>query len=150
MADLKVETELTIFKSPAEIYEAIVNPEHMKNYFITSGSGRLDAGDHVTWYWADHGNANLTVAPKSSLAEKEHMFYTDSKRYLCGSGRAWAARQRPVRLVTGHPNSAEAPSPLPRIIIPTPVNPTPVNPPPVILSEAAAKSKDLLFQHPSS
>ena len=29
-----------------------------------------------------------------------------TKRYLCGSGRAWAVHQRAVRLVTGHPNSA--------------------------------------------
>jgi hypothetical protein len=35
----------------------------------------------------------------------EHMCYTTTQWYLCGSGRAWAARQRPVRLVTGHPNS---------------------------------------------
>lgn len=35
-----------------------------------------------------------------------------SKRCLCGSGRPWAAHQRPVRLVTGHPNSVEAPLPL--------------------------------------
>ena len=35
----------------------------------------------------------------------EHVFYSMSKRYLCGSGRAWAARQRPVRLVTGPTNS---------------------------------------------
>ena len=63
MLDLKVETELMIFKSAAEIFEAIVDPEHMKNYFITSGSKRLDAGDHVTWNWADHGDAKLTIAP---------------------------------------------------------------------------------------
>lgn len=31
------------------------------------------------------------------------------KRYLCGSGRAWAAQQRAVRLVTGHPNSVGGP-----------------------------------------
>jgi hypothetical protein len=33
------------------------------------------------------------------------MYYYSIKRYLCGGGRAWAAHQRAVRLVTGHPNS---------------------------------------------
>ena len=45
------------------------------------------------------------------------MFYYRIKRYLCGSGRAWAVRQRPVRLVTGHPNSVEEPSSLPLIVV---------------------------------
>ena len=61
--DLKVETQLEINKSCAVVFEAIINPEQMSCYFITSGSGRLDAGQPVTWSFADHGDATLTVTP---------------------------------------------------------------------------------------
>ena len=47
--DLNVETELKISKSPPAVYEAIVNPDEMAGYFISSGSGRLDSGGTVTW-----------------------------------------------------------------------------------------------------
>ena len=43
-----------------EVFEAIVDPAHMSNYFITSGSGRLAPGASVEWEWADVG-ASLSV-----------------------------------------------------------------------------------------
>jgi uncharacterized protein YndB with AHSA1/START domain len=52
---LKVDTRLRIARSPHEVYEAIVDPDKMSRYFISSGSGRLDAGKTVTWKWADYG-----------------------------------------------------------------------------------------------
>ena len=49
---------------------------------------------------------NCQISPPAfPLTHIEHMYYDHIKRYLCGSGRAWAAHQRAVRLVTGHPNS---------------------------------------------
>ncbi len=46
---LEVKAALQIGKSAPEIYEAIVDPEKMKNYFISSGSGRMETGKTVTW-----------------------------------------------------------------------------------------------------
>ena len=65
MADneLNVETQLEINKPLSDVFEAIVNPEQMACYFITSGSGRLDAGQPVIWSWADHDDARLTITP---------------------------------------------------------------------------------------
>ncbi len=61
--NLRVDTQLHIAKPPQEVFEAIVNPERMSRYFISWGSGRLDAGNPVTWKWADVG-AQLTITPQ--------------------------------------------------------------------------------------
>lgn len=71
--DLKVETQLNIAKPIAEVFEAIVNPEQMACYFISSGSGRLDAGQAVTWSWSDYG-AELTVTPLEIEAPRKIVF----------------------------------------------------------------------------
>ncbi|MFN8241382.1 MAG: SRPBCC domain-containing protein [Bacteroidales bacterium] len=36
-------------KPASEVYEAIVDPGKMSNYFISRGSGRLDSGKTVMW-----------------------------------------------------------------------------------------------------
>ena len=72
-SDLKVETQLNVAKSPAEAYEAIVSPQHMAGYFISAGTGRLDAGQPVTWSWSDVG-AELTVTPQEVEADSKISF----------------------------------------------------------------------------
>jgi uncharacterized protein YndB with AHSA1/START domain len=37
------------------VFEAIVDPKKMSGYFITSGSGRLEAGQTIHWIWEDYG-----------------------------------------------------------------------------------------------
>src|SRR5262245_27146151 len=51
--DLRVETGLKIMKPAHEVFEAIVDPKKMSNYFISKGSGRLDEAKPVTWTWDD-------------------------------------------------------------------------------------------------
>jgi uncharacterized protein YndB with AHSA1/START domain len=51
--DLRVETVLKIMEPAHEVYESIVDPKKMSNYFISKGSGRLDEGMPVTWTWDD-------------------------------------------------------------------------------------------------
>jgi uncharacterized protein YndB with AHSA1/START domain len=50
---LEVKTDLKILKSPEEIFEAIIDPKKMSKYFISSSSGRLEAGKTVHWVFAD-------------------------------------------------------------------------------------------------
>ena len=47
--DLEVEVALQILKPVNEVFEAIVNPEKMTNYFISKSSGRMMEGRQVTW-----------------------------------------------------------------------------------------------------
>lgn len=50
---LRVEVERTISKSVQEVFEAIVNPEKMSHYFISSASGNLQEGKTIIWKWDD-------------------------------------------------------------------------------------------------
>jgi len=59
---LEASAQLRIAKSPAAVYEAIVNPKIMSHYFISSGSARLDQADLITWRFADVGG-QLEVKP---------------------------------------------------------------------------------------
>jgi uncharacterized protein YndB with AHSA1/START domain len=53
--NLTVDTQMGILKPVQDVFEAIVNPEKMSGYFITSGSGRLEPGKTITWIWEDYG-----------------------------------------------------------------------------------------------
>lgn len=46
---LKARASIQIQKTPKEVFEAIVDGEIMKHYFIASSTGRLEAGKTVAW-----------------------------------------------------------------------------------------------------
>jgi uncharacterized protein YndB with AHSA1/START domain len=37
----------------SEVFEAIADPEHMKNYFISESTGRMEAGKEINWKWPE-------------------------------------------------------------------------------------------------
>ena len=52
---IKVNTQMGILKPVQDVFEAIVNPERMSGYFISSGSGRMEEGETIKWIWEDYG-----------------------------------------------------------------------------------------------
>ena len=52
---IPVKVEATIARSVAQVREAIVEPKHMTQYFLSSGSGRMETGAQLTWTWSDAG-----------------------------------------------------------------------------------------------
>jgi uncharacterized protein YndB with AHSA1/START domain len=46
---LEIKASLKILKPPHEVFEAIVDPAKMSNYFISKSSGRMEEGTTVTW-----------------------------------------------------------------------------------------------------
>lgn len=46
---LEIKTQIQIQKPSAEVYEAIVDPGKMSNYFISGSSGRMESGKTVRW-----------------------------------------------------------------------------------------------------
>ena len=46
---LEIETSIGILKTPGEVFEAIVDPAQMSNYFISRGSGKLEEGKVIMW-----------------------------------------------------------------------------------------------------
>lgn len=46
---LQISANIQIAKQPEEVFEAIINPEKMKNYFISESSGRMEEGKNLEW-----------------------------------------------------------------------------------------------------
>lgn len=56
--ELKFKVSGRISKPVEEVFEAVVNPDHLSQYFTTGGAkGRLETGATVTWDFADFPGA---------------------------------------------------------------------------------------------
>ncbi len=49
MKELQIKTALQISKPPKEVFEAVVDPDEMSNYFISESSGRMEEGKALEW-----------------------------------------------------------------------------------------------------
>lgn len=50
---LEIKAGLVIQKPANEVFEAIIDPQKMSNYFILNGSGRMEEGKTLTWRFAE-------------------------------------------------------------------------------------------------
>ena len=49
MEQLEAKATIQILKPIGEVFEAIIDPERMTNYFISSSTGRMEAGKTLIW-----------------------------------------------------------------------------------------------------
>ena len=49
MQQLEIKAALQILKPVAEVFEAIVDPDKMKNYFISESNGYMKEGESLIW-----------------------------------------------------------------------------------------------------
>jgi uncharacterized protein YndB with AHSA1/START domain len=57
-----ITSSMKILKSSAEVFEALVNPEQMSNYWFSSGTARIEEGRSITWRYDEYnaeGNVNI-------------------------------------------------------------------------------------------
>ena len=52
--DTQVTTKFKILKPANEVFEAIVDPEKMANYWFSSGTGRVEQGKTITWRYDEY------------------------------------------------------------------------------------------------
>jgi len=50
---LEIKTAIQILKPVNEVFEAIVDPIKMSNYFISKSSGRLETGKQIMWQFPE-------------------------------------------------------------------------------------------------
>ena len=50
---ITAKVQMGILKPAQEIFEAIVDPEIMNKYFISTSTGRMESGKTLTWTWED-------------------------------------------------------------------------------------------------
>jgi|ERR1035437_3346563 uncharacterized protein YndB with AHSA1/START domain len=50
---LEIKTAIQIQKPVHEVFEAIINPAKMSNYFISKGSGKMEEGKTIIWQFPE-------------------------------------------------------------------------------------------------
>jgi uncharacterized protein YndB with AHSA1/START domain len=68
MKPLQVKTQIVIAKPAHDVFEAIVDPERMSHYFISSGSGRMESDKTVHWIF---DNAGVGLEVKVQRVERD-------------------------------------------------------------------------------
>jgi uncharacterized protein YndB with AHSA1/START domain len=74
MEQLEIKAALQISKPIKDIYEAIIDPERMSNYFISESSGKMEEGKTVTWKFPEFDMrfpVKVTNLKKPELVEFE-------------------------------------------------------------------------------
>ena len=66
---LEVKVQLRILKPAHQVFEALVDPVKMSNYFISSGSHRLDQEKKISWSWEDVG-IQLTIKIENFIPDR--------------------------------------------------------------------------------
>ena len=78
MEKINVKAGITVYKPLEEVFEAIVNPEIMTNYFISKSSGRLEEGKEVIWQFPEFEWSD-TVQIKEIIPNKLIVWNWDPK-----------------------------------------------------------------------
>lgn len=65
---IRAKVQMGILKPASEIFEAIIYPDKMNKYFITSSTDKMESGKTLTWMWEDFG-AELQI--KVGKVEKD-------------------------------------------------------------------------------
>lgn len=74
---LEVKAAIQISKPAGEVYEAIVDPSEMSNYFISKGSGRMEDGKTLTWRFPEF-DMDVPVRVGKTEKDKYISFFWDS------------------------------------------------------------------------
>lgn len=76
------EAALQITKSAREVFEAIVDPGQMTNYFISESSGRMETGAQLMWEFPEFDGA-YPVRVGELVQDELILFYWDVDEVEC-------------------------------------------------------------------
>ncbi|NIJ53619.1 SRPBCC domain-containing protein [Dyadobacter arcticus] len=71
---LECNAAIQIAKTPTELFEAIVNPAGMTNYFIADSTGRMEAGAELIWHFPEM-EADVTIKVAKAIPDRLVTFY---------------------------------------------------------------------------
>ncbi len=75
---LEIKTNIQIQKPAAEVFEAIVDPAKMSNYFISKGSGRMEEGKTLQWRFPEF-DMEFPIRVGKIEKDKYVSYYWDSE-----------------------------------------------------------------------
>jgi len=79
---IKTIVQMGILKPAHEVFEAIVDPDKMNKYFITTSTGRMESAKTLTWSWEDY-DASHEVKVKEVEKDKLVSFTWEGSGVEC-------------------------------------------------------------------
>ncbi|WEK20678.1 MAG: SRPBCC domain-containing protein [Candidatus Pedobacter colombiensis] len=61
---LEIKVAIQISKPVSEVFEAIVDPDKMSNYFISKSNGRMETGKALIWHWPEFDQGSEVLVDK--------------------------------------------------------------------------------------
>ena len=100
---LQVKTQMEIAKPVYEVFEAIVDPEKMSHYFISSGTGRMQGGKTVHWKFDKGGGLDARVERTEPDRFVSFVWSASGIEALVanGTGAGWRYRDRGKNIRVG-------------------------------------------------
>ncbi|HEY0029109.1 MAG TPA: SRPBCC family protein [Bacteroidia bacterium] len=74
---LEIKASLQIMKPVHLVFEAIVDPAQMANYFISESSGRMDEGRELIWRFPEF-DMNVPIRVQEVIRDKYISYYWDA------------------------------------------------------------------------
>ena len=78
METLEIKTSIHVQKSAHEVFEGIVNPDKMCNYFIAKSTGRMETGKELIWQFPEF-DTEFPVSVDKVEQDRYISFYWDSE-----------------------------------------------------------------------
>lgn len=76
---LEIKTSIQIQKPPHEVFEAIIDPIKMSNYFIAYGSGRMETDSKLTWRFPEF-DMDVPVRVAKVIDDEYISYYWDNDK----------------------------------------------------------------------
>ena len=99
--NLDIKAAIQIQKPIEEIFEAIVNPEKMTQYFISEGSGRLEEAKEILWKWPEFPEYNCVINNIKIEQNKSISFVWDNQTTVTINLKEQADKSVVVRVTEG-------------------------------------------------
>ena len=79
MEKLEIKAAIQIQKTAREVFEAIVNPDKMSNYFISESTGKMEEGKELVWRFPEF-DVNVPVRVGKIEQDKYISYYWDGAK----------------------------------------------------------------------
>jgi uncharacterized protein YndB with AHSA1/START domain len=76
MSQLQISTKIQVSKPLHEVFEAIIDPDKMRNYFIATSTGRMQTGKDLIWQFPEFDD-NVPIKVLSVNAPDRILFEWD-------------------------------------------------------------------------
>lgn len=108
MEKLTAKASIGIQKPVSEVFEAIIDPEKMQNYFISKGSGMMEVGKEIIWEFPEfEGSYSLTTT--EIITNEKIVFVWDPKSVVTIELQKFSENETVVKVSEeGHENDEKA------------------------------------------